>query len=65
MYMHIFFAQIAVMPLFSHLHKAGFFVMRVICKLEDMYRFFIFLYIFLLVMEYIRGSGAPECIFHN
>ena len=20
---------------------------------------------FVLVMEYIRGSGAPECIFHN
>ena len=21
--------------------------------------------VFVLVMEYIRGSGAPECIFHN
>ena len=33
MYMHIFFAQIPVKPLFSHLHKAGFLKMRVICNL--------------------------------
>ena len=33
MYMHIFFAQIPVKPLFSHSHKAGFLIMRVICKL--------------------------------
>ena len=31
-YAHIF-AQIPVKPLFSHLHKAGFFVMKIICKL--------------------------------
>ena len=31
MYMHIFFAQIPVKPSFSHLHKAGFLVKRVIC----------------------------------
>ena len=31
-YMHIFFAQIPVKPLFSHLHKAGFLVIKVICK---------------------------------
>ena len=38
MYVHLYLAQITVMPLFSHLHnlKAGFFVMRVIRKLEDM-----------------------------
>ena len=32
MYMDIFFAQILVKPLFSHLNKAGFLMMRVICK---------------------------------
>ena len=36
MYMHICFDQIPVKPLFSHLHKAGFLMMRIICKLEDM-----------------------------
>ena len=36
MYMHMFFSQIPVMPSLLHLHKAGFLVMRVICKLEDM-----------------------------
>ena len=38
MYMHIFFAQIPVKPLFSHLHKAGFLMMRVICKLFTNHR---------------------------
>ena len=32
MYMDIFFAQILVKPLFSHLNKAGILMMRVICK---------------------------------
>ena len=31
--MHIFFTQITVKPLFSHLHKAGFLAIRVMCKL--------------------------------
>ena len=42
--MHICFAPILVKPLFSHLHKADFLVMRVICKLvsreyERIYKF--------------------------
>ena len=35
MYMHIFFALILAKPLFSHLHKACFLMMRVICKLVN------------------------------
>ena len=46
MYMHIFLDQIPVKPLSSHLHKSGFLMTRVICKLFTNHRWYERVYTF-------------------